>query len=54
LPESPYQIDADYYRAQALYALGRQPEARTLWAEIAKKYPQHPLANSSLEWATKK
>ena len=54
LPESPYQIDADYYRARALFALGRQAEARPIWAGIAKQYPQHPLAASSLEWATKK
>ena len=54
LPESPYQIDADYYRAQALFALGRQAEARTIWAGIAKQYPQHPLAGSSLELSTKK
>jgi len=54
LPESPYQIDADYYRARALFALGKPAEARTIWSEIAKKYPQHPLADSSLEWATKK
>ena len=54
LPESPYQIDADYYRAQALFALGRQAEARTIWAEIAKKYPQHALAASSSELSTKK
>ena len=53
LPESPYQINADYYRAQALFALGRQAEARAIWAEIAKKYPQHPLANSSWELANK-
>ena len=54
LPESPYQIDADYYRARALFALSRQAEARPIWAAIAKQYPQHPLAGSSLEWATKK
>ena len=54
LPESPYQIDADYYRAQALFALGRPAEARTIWAGIAKQYPQHPLAASSLELSTKK
>ena len=53
LPESPYQIDADYYRAQALFALGRRAEARTIWAKIAKQYPQHPLANSSLLWSTR-
>ena len=54
LPESPYQIDADYYRARALFALGRQADARKIWTGIAKDYPQHPLAGSSLELATKK
>ena len=54
LPESPYQIDADYYRARALFALGRKAEAHEIFAGIAKQYPQHPLADSSREWAAKK
>jgi tetratricopeptide (TPR) repeat protein len=52
-PESPYLVDADFYRAQALWELGRKDEARKIGAEIAKKYPKHPLAKDSEELSRK-
>jgi tetratricopeptide (TPR) repeat protein len=48
-PESPYEIDADFYSAQALHALGKKEEARKLWSLIASKYPHHELAARSRE-----
>ena len=53
-PENPYQIDADYYRAEALFALGQQDDARAIWKEIARQYPQHPLAGPSREKAIRR
>jgi len=50
-PDSPYQIDVNFYRARALYELGQKPEARKLWIEIVKKYPKHGLAAQSSKWA---
>ncbi|HEY3897368.1 MAG TPA: tetratricopeptide repeat protein [Chthoniobacter sp.] len=52
-PDSPYQIPADFYRARALYELGRKDEARRIWKEIATRYPKHDLAKKSAEWAAK-
>ncbi|MEI6083410.1 MAG: tetratricopeptide repeat protein [Verrucomicrobiota bacterium] len=51
--ESPFQIDADFYRARALFELGKKDEARKIWSEIAMKYPQHALAERSRQWAGK-
>ncbi|HEY2341977.1 MAG TPA: tetratricopeptide repeat protein, partial [Chthoniobacteraceae bacterium] len=53
-PDSPYQIPADFYRAQALFELGKKDEARKIWAEIAKNYPKHNLADESRRLSTKK
>ena len=52
-PDSPYQIDVDYYRARALHELGRRDEARKIWQDIAKNYPRSELAKPSAEWAAK-
>ena len=52
-PDSPYQIPADFYRARALYELGRKEEARRIWKEIATRYPKHDLAKESADWAAK-
>lgn len=52
-PDSPYQIPADFYRARALYELGKKDEARRIWKDIATKYPKHDLAKESAEWAAK-
>ena len=52
-PDSPYQIDVDYYRARALHELGHKDEARRVWQDIAKNYPRSELARSSAEWAAK-
>jgi tetratricopeptide (TPR) repeat protein len=43
-PDSPYVIDADFYRAQALDGLGKKDEARKIWNAIAKNYPNNSLA----------
>ena len=50
-PESPYLVDADFYRARALWELGSKDQARQIWAEIFRKYPKHPLATTSDEMA---
>ncbi len=50
-PESPYLVDADFYRARALWELGNKDQARQIWAEIARQYPKHPLASQSDELA---
>lgn len=52
-PESPYAIDADFYRARALYELGRKEEAKTIWKAIVQNYPKHPMSAQSAEWAAK-
>ena len=52
-PDSPYVIDADFYRAQALDGLGRREEARKIWNEIAKIYPNSDLAGPSKALAAK-
>ncbi len=52
-PDSPYQIEADYYRARALFELGGKEEARKIWLDLARQYPRHELANPSREWAAK-
>ncbi len=48
-PESPYEIDADFYSAEALHALGKKEEALKLWSLISSKYPHHKLAIPSRE-----
>lgn len=53
LPESPFQIDAAFYRARALFELGKKDEARKIWQTIAEKFPQHALAEKSRQWAGK-
>jgi tetratricopeptide (TPR) repeat protein len=52
-PESPFQIDAEFYRARVLFALGKKDEARKIWTMIVAKYPQHALVDSSRRWAEK-
>jgi len=52
-PDSPYGIDADFYRAQAFDGLGRKEEARKIWNQIAKDYPNHELAPRSKTLAEK-
>ncbi len=52
-PDSPYVIDADFYRAQALDGLGRRDEARKIWSAIAKDYPNSDLAGPSRVLAAK-
>jgi len=52
-PDSPYQIPADFYRARALYELGRKDEAQRIWKDIATNYPKHDLAKESAAWAAK-
>ena len=45
--DTPYEIDADFYRAEALRSLGKADEARRIWKDIATKYPHHELAAPS-------
>ena len=51
--DSPYVIDADFYRAQALDGLGKKDDARKIWSEIAKDYPKHELAAQCKALASK-
>lgn len=51
MPESPYQIDTQFYLAQALAGQKKTEEARAIWAKIAKDYPRSPLAEKSKELA---
>ena len=51
--DSPYVIDADFYRAQALDGLGKKDEARKIWNEIATDYPKHELAAQCKALASK-
>ena len=48
-PESPYLVDADFYRGIALWETNQKDEARKIWAEIIKKYPKHPLVTRAEE-----
>src|SRR2546428_13811378 len=53
-PDSPYQIEGDFYRARAFYELGQKDTAKKIWTEIATKYPKHQFAEPSKEWAAKR
>jgi len=46
-PDSPYEIDVDFYRAEALSALGKTDEAQKIWKDISTNYPRHELAGPS-------
>ncbi|MEI8312973.1 MAG: tetratricopeptide repeat protein, partial [Verrucomicrobiota bacterium] len=46
-PDSPYEIDADFQRAEALNSLGKTDEAQNIWKDISTKYPRHELAGPS-------
>ena len=46
-PDSSYQIEVDFYRAQALSETGKKDEARKIWGDIAKNYPKSEYADSS-------
>jgi len=46
-PDSPYEIAANFQRAEALNALGKVDEAQRIWKEISTKYPHHELAAPS-------
>lgn len=46
-PDSPYQIDTEFYLAAALKGLGRTKEAEVLWKQIIEKYPKSQLAREA-------
>jgi tetratricopeptide (TPR) repeat protein len=52
-PDSPFQIPADFYRARALFELGKKDEARKIWQDIAINYPRHELTPEAEKWALK-
>jgi tetratricopeptide (TPR) repeat protein len=52
-PDSPFQTDAQYYRALALYTKGDKEEARKLWNDFTKDYPRHRLTPEARNWAKK-
>ena len=43
--DSPYEIIADFYRAESLDGLGKKDEARQIRASIVKNFPNHELVN---------
>ena len=45
--DSPWLIDADFFRAEALSGLGKKEEAKKIWRGIAKDYPKHELAEQA-------
>ncbi|MEI8342364.1 MAG: hypothetical protein WCH43_12630 [Verrucomicrobiota bacterium] len=45
--DSPWLIDTDFYRAEALSGLGKKEEAKKIWRGIAKDYPKHELAEQA-------
>jgi TolA-binding protein len=45
--DSPWQVDADFYRAEALSGLGKKDEAKKIWRMIAKDYPKNGLAEKA-------
>lgn len=51
--DSPYEITADFYRAEALLGLGKKDEARKIWSAIAKDFPNHELATKCRELLSK-
>ncbi len=51
--DSPYEIDAEFYRARVLYETEQKEAARKIWTGLAKNYPKSPLAQRSLQWAAK-
>jgi tetratricopeptide (TPR) repeat protein len=51
--DSPYEITADFYRAESLDGLGKKEEARKIRIAIAKDYPRHELAARCRELTSK-
>jgi tetratricopeptide (TPR) repeat protein len=51
--DSPYEIDAEFYRARVYYETGQKDEARKIWTGLAKDYPKSELAGQSSAWAAK-
>jgi len=51
--DSPYEIDADFFRAKALSGLGKTDEARTIWNSIVTNYPNNQLADQCKELLAK-
>ena len=52
-PDSPYQIEVDFYRARALREVGKKEEARKIWQTIVKDYPRSEYAAPARDWASK-
>jgi len=48
-PDSPFEIDASFHRAEALSGLGKTDEAKKIWNDISARYPNHQLAAPSKE-----
>jgi tetratricopeptide (TPR) repeat protein len=51
--DSPYEIDAEFYRARVLYETGQKDAARKIWTQLARDYPKNELAQKSMQWAAK-
>ena len=51
--DSPYEITADFYRAESLNGLGKHDEARKIWSDIVKNYPHNELADQCRQLLSK-
>lgn len=51
--DSPYEITADFYRAESLNGLGKHDEARKIWSDIVKNYPRNELADQCRQLLSK-
>jgi tetratricopeptide (TPR) repeat protein len=51
--DSPYEITADFYRAESLDGLGKKEEARKIRSTIVKDYPRHELAKECRQLLSK-
>jgi tetratricopeptide (TPR) repeat protein len=51
--ESPYEITADFYRAECMDGLGKHEDARTIRQSIVSNYPKHELAEKCRQLLSK-
>jgi tetratricopeptide (TPR) repeat protein len=51
-PDSPYQIELDFYAAHCRANLGQQTQAKAVWKALAAKFPNHPLADKCKQLAS--
>ena len=52
-PNAPEEIELSFWKARALYELGRKDDARTIWNRLIRDYPKHERAEACKQWAAK-